>query len=63
MSGKYEGLQSSVKNKSNLAVYIPCTAHSLNLIGMHSVDCCIEAKSFFGFVQMLYNFFNGSKHR
>lgn len=63
MSGKYEGLQSYVKNKNNLAVYITCTAHSLNLVGVHSVDCCIEAVSFFGFVQMLYNFFTGSIHR
>ncbi|XP_025406084.1 uncharacterized protein LOC112680263 [Sipha flava] len=62
MSGKYEGLQSYVKDKNNLAVYIPCTAHSFNLVGVYSVDCCIEAVSFFGFVQMLYNFFSCSIH-
>jgi len=62
ISGRYEGLQSHVKNKNNLAVYTLCTAHSLNLVGVHSVDCCIEAVSFFRFVQMLYNFFSGSTH-
>ncbi|KAF0706777.1 zinc finger MYM-type protein 1-like [Aphis craccivora] len=39
MSGKYKELQAYVKNKCNLAVYLPCTAHSLNLVGVHSVDC------------------------
>lgn len=63
MSGKYRGLQAYVKNKCNLAVYIPCTAHSLNLVGVHSVDCCIEAVNFFGFLQCLFNFFSGSNHR
>lgn len=63
MSGKYKGLQAHVKNKCNLAVYIPCTAHSLNLVGVHSVDCCIEAVHFFGFLQCLFNFFSGSTHR
>lgn len=61
MSGKYKGLQAYVKNKCNLAVYIPCTAHSLNLVGVHSVDCCIEAVNFFGFLQCLFNLFSGSR--
>jgi len=39
MSGKYKGLQAYVKKKKcNLAVYIPCTAHSLNFVGVHSVN-------------------------
>jgi len=63
MSGIYEGLQAHVKNQNTLAVYIPCTAHSLNLVGVHSVDCCEEAVHFFSFLQMLYNFFSGSTHR
>lgn len=63
MSGIYEGLQAYVKNQNPLAVYIPCTAHSLNLVGVHSVDCCEEAVNFFSFLQMLYNFFSSSTHR
>jgi hypothetical protein len=51
MSGKYEGLLTYVKNKCNLAVYMPCTDHFLNLVGVYSVDCCIEVVSFFGFLQ------------
>lgn len=30
MSGKFKGLQAHVKCKNDLAVYISCTAHSLN---------------------------------
>ncbi|XP_008188404.1 zinc finger MYM-type protein 1-like [Acyrthosiphon pisum] len=63
MSGKFKGLQAHVKCKNDLAVCIPCTAHSLNLVGVHSVDCCVEAVNFFGFLQTLYNFFSSSTHR
>jgi len=63
MSGKFKGLQAHVKCKNDLAVYIPCTAHSLNLVGVHSVDCCVEAVNFFGFLQTLYNFFRSCTHR
>lgn len=63
MSGKYEGVQAYVKNKVSSAVYIPCSAHSLNLVGVHSVDCCLEAINFFGFLQNLYNLFSGSTQR
>lgn len=54
MSEKYEGVQAYVKNKVNSAVYIPCSAHSLNLVGVHSVDCCLDAINFFGFLQNLF---------
>lgn len=63
MSGQFKGVQSYVKNKNPLAVFVPCTAHSLNLVGVNSVNCCTEAVNFFDFVQQLYNFFSGSTHR
>lgn len=63
MSGTYEGLQAYVKKKCDLAIYVPCTAHSLNLVGVHSVNCCLEAVNFFGFLQSLYNFFSSATHR
>ncbi|XP_050065265.1 zinc finger MYM-type protein 1-like [Aphis gossypii] len=63
MSGQFKGLQAYVKNKNPLAVFIPCTAHSLNLVGINSVNCCTEAVNFFDFVHKLYNFFSGSTHR
>jgi hypothetical protein len=63
MSGKYSGLQSRIKEENRLADYVPCAAHSLNLVGTASVNCCIEAVSFFGIVQQIYAFAAGSPHR
>ncbi|XP_065668119.1 uncharacterized protein LOC136088349 [Hydra vulgaris] len=37
MSGKYSGLQGRLKERSELAFYIPCARHSLNLLGQCSV--------------------------
>ena len=54
---KYGGMQALLRRENPLAFYIPCTAHSLNLVGVSAVDCCIDAVSFFGFVQALYTFF------
>lgn len=35
-------------------MFIPCTAHSLNLVGVSSVNFCTEAVNCFDFVQKLY---------
>lgn len=63
MSGRYSGMQARLRAINPLAFYVPCTAHSLNLVGLSAVDCCTDAVSFFGFVQALYNFFSASTHR
>lgn len=63
MSGKYIGMQQILKNKNSLVDYIPCAGHSLNLVGQSAVDCCVEAVSYFGFLQRLYTFFVASTHR
>ena len=63
MSGKYSGLQARIKKINSLAEYIPCTAHTLNLVAMHSVESCTEVVSFFGSLQQLYNFFSVSTRR
>jgi hypothetical protein len=41
-----------------LCTYIPCAAHSLNLVGRAAVDCCLDAVNIFGIVQEIYNFFS-----
>lgn len=33
MSGMYLGLQSRIKSHNPLAEFVPCSAHSLNLVG------------------------------
>ncbi|KAG8175346.1 hypothetical protein JTE90_027047 [Oedothorax gibbosus] len=63
MSGKYSGLQARLKEDNHLIEYVPCSAHSLNLVGTNAAECCSSAVSFFGIVQTLYNFFSGSTHR
>ena len=39
MSGKYNGMQAHIKNHNPLAMWIPCAAHSLNLVGKYAVEC------------------------
>uniref|UniRef100_A0A0B7BVG9 DUF4371 domain-containing protein n=1 Tax=Arion vulgaris TaxID=1028688 RepID=A0A0B7BVG9_9EUPU len=59
MSGKYNGLQAHIKD----AEYIPCFAHSLNLVAKCAAECCIEASIFSNFVESLYTFFSASTYR
>lgn len=47
MSGIYSGVQARVKNVISLADFVPCSAHSLNIIGMCAASCCEEANNFF----------------
>ncbi|XP_065674198.1 zinc finger MYM-type protein 1-like [Hydra vulgaris] len=63
MSGKYIGMQQILKNKNSLVDYIPCAAHSLNLVSQSAVDCCVEAVSFFNILNHQYTFFVTSTHR
>lgn len=63
MSGRYTGMQTRLRNRNSAAVFIPCAAHSLNLVGQAAASCCVEAVSYFGFIQTLYTFFSASTHR
>ncbi|XP_065674051.1 zinc finger MYM-type protein 1-like [Hydra vulgaris] len=63
MSGKYSGLQARLKERSELAFYIPCAGYSLNLVGQCSVSECINSINYFGVLQSLYSFFVASTHR
>lgn len=56
MSGRYAGMQARIKEVNGHADYVPCAAHSLNLVGSAAVTCCLEAVNFFGTVQEIYNF-------
>ncbi|CAG9790403.1 unnamed protein product [Diatraea saccharalis] len=61
MSGKYYGVQSRIKEVCEYAIYVPCAAHSLNLVGVQAVQCITETVAFFQFVQKLYNFSASTK--
>jgi len=57
MPGKYHGLQAYIGNKNELAYYVPCIGHSLNLVGECSVDACLDAIKFFSFYKNYMLFF------
>ena len=63
MSGIYKGEQAIILQKNPQALYMPCSAHSLNLAGVHSAESSVEVKNYFGRVQSLYNLFSGSPSR
>lgn len=63
MSGKYNGLQSKIIAENSLATWVPCAAHSLNLVGKAAAECCYFAISFFNFLEEIYVFFTSSTHR
>lgn len=63
MAGKYSGLQARLKSLNPVADFIPCAAHSLNLVGVNAVESCSFALQFFSLVQQVYNFFSASTNR
>ena len=54
MSGRLSGLQTRVKEENNLAIYVHCCAHNLNLVLCDACTECVEAVTFFGTIQKLY---------
>lgn len=53
-------MQSRIKELNDLAFYVPCIAHFLNLVGDFSVKKCFEAINYFSVLQKLYEFFVAS---
>ena len=63
MNGRYNGLQAKVAAKNNMAAWIPCAGHSLNLVVKAAAECCTAAMSFFDILECVYVFFTASTHR
>jgi hypothetical protein len=63
MSGKYAGMQAHIRHVNKFAMYVPCAAHSLNLVAKFAVDSCEGALLYFDFIQSLYSFFSVSTYR
>jgi hypothetical protein len=63
MSGIYNGLQACIKKYSKNANFVPCAAHSLNLIGSNAAEITKEGTRFFYDCQMVYTFFSSSTYR
>ena len=63
MAGQYSRLQARIASLNPLAQFIPCSGHSLNLVGSYAAESCPGATDYFMFVQSLNNFFCFSTHR
>jgi hypothetical protein len=63
MSGIYSEVQARFRQKNSLALWVPCAAHSLNLVGSSAAECCISAVNFFGVLQSIYVFLSASPQR
>ncbi|CAI6377563.1 unnamed protein product [Macrosiphum euphorbiae] len=62
MSGKYNGVQTVIRQKYPKALYLHCAAHSLNLAV--STSCNIKSiRNCLGVVEKLYVFFNTPKRQ
>ena len=56
-------VQAKVIEQNSLAAWVPCAAHSLNLVGLAAAESCPAATAFFSFLEDLYVFFTASTHR
>ena len=63
MRGKHSGVQKRVQDINPRAFYVPCCAHTLNLVVNDAASCCVPAVDFFSIVQEVYNFFSASTSR
>lgn len=63
MAGQYKGVQAVLRDINPNCLFSPCGNHTLNLVGVDSVESCKEALNFFGRIQQLYNFFSRSPQR
>ncbi|KAB0790667.1 hypothetical protein PPYR_14893 [Photinus pyralis] len=63
MAGQYQGVQARILQENPTARFVPCSAHSLNLVALHSASISPEIITFFGIIQNLFNFFAHSTVR
>ncbi|KAL4112791.1 hypothetical protein QTP88_016520 [Uroleucon formosanum] len=63
MRGYKNGVQARIRNLNSRAFYVPCNAHSLNLVLNDSANCCLDAVSFFDIIQEMCTFFSASTQR
>uniref|UniRef100_H3A1C2 HAT C-terminal dimerisation domain-containing protein n=1 Tax=Latimeria chalumnae TaxID=7897 RepID=H3A1C2_LATCH len=63
-ASKINGLQAHLTRVNPLTHYVPCAAHSLNLVGVNSINnSCLNAINFFCLLQSLYAFCSVSTYR
>lgn len=63
MIGPYKGVQARILQNNSRAFFVPCSAHSLNLVLRDSAKSSTIAITFFGYLGRIYNLFSASTHR
>ena len=63
MKGRNKGVQARLLEKNPRALYVPCGAHSLNLVVSDAATASTDATSYFGNVQKLHSLFSASPQR
>uniref|UniRef100_A0A8C1K3Y1 TTF-type domain-containing protein n=1 Tax=Cyprinus carpio TaxID=7962 RepID=A0A8C1K3Y1_CYPCA len=63
MKGKNQGLQARLLRRNPRAVFVPCGAHTLNLVIADAAKSSKDAVGFFGHVQKLFTFFSAGTQR
>ncbi|KAI2665721.1 52 kDa repressor of the inhibitor of the protein kinase [Labeo rohita] len=63
MKGRIKGVQARLLEKNPHALYVPCGAHTLNLMVSDAAKASKDATCFFGNVEKLYRLFSGSSQR
>jgi len=63
MVGRKQGVQSRIISENPRAFFVPCTAHSLNLLLADMASSVPAAMTFFGVIQRIYSIFSASTER
>ncbi|XP_029154759.1 zinc finger MYM-type protein 1-like [Nylanderia fulva] len=63
MRGKNIGLQKRILDINPRALFVPCNAHTLNLVVSDAANSSGEIFDFFEIIQEVYNFFSASTYR
>lgn len=63
MKGKDNGVQAQIRKLNPLAVFMPCSNHTMNLSLHDAASSSAEISGFFSLVQNIYTFFSGSTVR
>ena len=63
MSGKYTATKATILAHNQLAVFVPCTSHSANLVGKSVAECCTTAVAYFDIANQLHMFWTAMPAR
>lgn len=58
MTGQYQGVQSRILSQNSRAFFMPCWAHSLNLVLKDTAKVSVQAMHFFGTIERIFTIFS-----